>query len=406
MHSTHGPGLPLPEPLRGEEAGTFTEHSVADRLPDIGRRMLAENDFAPDVAAALENLFSGIPASPVVPFPGDGAPDAADWQRYVQPFEGQTWLQVPWFFAETYFYRRVLALTGYFADGPGRGADPFAYQKRQGLETTRHATHALAERLAAWLSAGSIGPETLVLLLTLDLWGNQADLSLWPADREDRSAQLDAGRRLERILVDDAAQAAEHLIRSRGGRVDFIVDNAGFELVCDLALADALLSSGLAASVLLHLKPHPTFVSDAIPQDTHDTLGFLLADADPDARAFGARLRDHLEAGRMVLQADFFWTSPLEAWRMPPALWQELGGAALVVSKGDANYRRLLGDRHWPPATPFADVVGYFPAPVVALRTCKSEVAIGLQPGQAEQVAVQDAEWLVNGQWGMIQFRA
>jgi hypothetical protein len=404
MHSTHGPGLPLPEPLRGEKAGTFTEHSVADRLPDIGRRMLAENDFAPDVAAALENLFGGIPTSAIEPFPGDGAPDAADWRRYVQPLEGQTWLQVPWFFAETYFYRRVLAITGYFADGPGRGADPFAYQKRAGLETTRLAIRALAERLTAWLAAGGIRPETLVRLLTLDLWGNQADLSLWPADREDRSTQLDAGRRLERILVDDAAQTAEHLIRSRGGRVDFIVDNAGFELVCDLALADALLSSGLAASVRLHLKPHPTFVSDAIPQDTHDTLGFLHADDDADTRALGARLRDHLEAGRMVLQADFFWTSPLEAWRMPPALRQELGGSALVVSKGDANYRRLLGDRHWPPTTPFADVVGYFPAPVVALRTCKSEVAVGLQPGQTEQVAAQDAEWLVNGQWGMIQF--
>ena len=46
--------------------------------------------------------------------------------------------------------------------------------------------------------------------------------------------------------------------------------------------------------------------------------------------------------------------------------------------KGDLNYRRLVGDRLWPPTTPFADVTAYFPGPVAALRTLKSDVIVGL----------------------------
>jgi hypothetical protein len=91
-------------------------------------------------------------------------------------------------------------------------------------------------------------------------------------------------------------------------------------------------------------------------------------------------------------------------WLMPGPLRAELSESEMIISKGDANYRRLLGDRHWPPTTKFADVVGYSPAPLAALRTQKSEVAIGLEPGQAETVAGQDSEWLINGRWGVIQF--
>jgi hypothetical protein len=77
----------------------------------------------------------------------------------------------------------------------------------------------------------------------------------------------------------------------------------------------------------------------------------------------------------------------------------------LVISKGDAHYRRLLGDRHWPYETSFEDILAYYPAPLVALRTLKSELVAGLAPGQTAWVASQDPEWMLNGRWGMIQSR-
>ena len=85
-------------------------------------------------------------------------------------------------------------------------------------------------------------------------------------------------------------------------------------------------------------------------------------------------------------------------------LREELSKASYIISKGDANYRRLLGDRHWPFETPFKDIVSYMPSPVVALRALKSEVACGLAPGQAEKTADQDPDWLINGKWGVVQF--
>lgn len=40
----------------------------------------------------------------------------------------------------------------------------------------------------------------------------------------------------------------------RGGRIDFILDNAGFELFCDCIYADFLIQSGLASSIRFHGK--------------------------------------------------------------------------------------------------------------------------------------------------------
>jgi hypothetical protein len=73
--------------------------------------------------------------------------------------------------------------------------------------------------------------------------------------------------------------------------------------------------------------------------------------------------------------------------------------------KGDANYRRLCSDARWAPETPFADVVEGFPAPVVALRTMKAEVVVGLPLGLATVLDREDARWMVNGRRGLVQAR-
>ncbi|MFN2153401.1 MAG: damage-control phosphatase ARMT1 family protein, partial [Anaerolineales bacterium] len=199
-------------------------------------------------------------------------------------------------------------------------------------------------------------------------------------------------------------QTSEVFRNLRGLRVDFLVDNAGFELVSDLVFADYLLSSGLTGVVRLHVKPHPTYVSDAMIKDVRTTLDFFEADSDPQVNALGSRLTNDWERDRLQVKENFFWTSPLPAWEMPVLLRDELSAADLVISKGDANYRRLLGDLDWPFTTPFADILAYFPAPIVALRTVKAEIACGLQPGQAENVAAQDPDWMIDGRWGVVQF--
>jgi len=241
-------------------------------------------------------------------------------------------------------------------------------------------------------------------LLLIALWGNRADLSLWPAG--ETGAHTPDNPTEAFLLADDSDAVIAHLRRAAAPRrVDFLTDNAGFELVCDLALADFLLATGTAQKIIFHLKAHPTFVSDALADDVRDTFAFL-ATLGGDAAQFSARLTAHLTHNRLQLRPDFFWNSPLVFWEMPPDLRRNLSAACLVISKGDANYRRLLGDCHWAFDTPFSDVVGYFPAPLVALRTFKSEVAAGLPSAAPESLSRQDPAWLTNGKRGVIQFSA
>jgi hypothetical protein len=152
--------------------------------------------------------------------------------------------------------------------------------------------------------------------------------------------------------------------------------------------------------VVLHSKTHPVFVSDALKTDINDTLDFLSGLGGSPA-ALAARLRTAQRKQRLLLRAHPFWTSPLAAWDMPAELADDLTQSALLLSKGDANYRRLLGDRHWPFDLPFARVVDYFPCPVLALRTMKSEIGLGLDPAVSPQ---NEADWKYNGRWALLQF--
>ena len=176
-------------------------------------------------------------------------------------------------------------------------------------------------------------------------------------------------------------------------------DNAGTELAMDLALVDFLLGSGLAGRVVLHLKAQPFFVSDAMPKDVQAALGALSAGPAEGAR-LAARLADRLAAGRLQLRTHWFYTTSLFYFELPGDLRADLAAAGLVIVKGDANYRRLFGDAHWPPTTPFAAASAYFPAPLLALRTLKSEIVLGLPAGEAERLRAQDPDWLVNGRRG------
>ncbi len=95
------------------------------------------------------------------------------------------------------------------------------------------------------------------------LWGNRSDLSLNPegVKKEDIKVHHEGKEAiLSKILIDDG-EAIWHFLSTTqrpSKTVVFIMDNAGFELVCDLLLADALTASGIADTILFHFKGHPT----------------------------------------------------------------------------------------------------------------------------------------------------
>jgi hypothetical protein len=133
------------------------------------------------------------------------------------------------------------------------------------------------------------------------------------------------------------------------------------------------------------------------------TLALLRDAPEPLVQTFGARVEDHVADGRLILRDDPFWTSYRMFRQFPPPLREELACADLVILKGDVNYRRLLGDRHWPHTARLEDIAGYFPAPFLVLRPLKGEIMVGLQPGQAEALTAEDPDWLLDGQRGIVQ---
>ena len=380
----------MPPPLMTSEPGSFARQTIVERKPQIIRQVIEDNDYPAEILSAL-NAFRREIAQGHVGALAEQAPDAASWNQEAAAYRDKTWLDLPWYFAETYFYRRLLQAVNYFRPGPWQGRDPFAPQKRA------------QERAAiAWLVEnadqfdGLASEERLVALLHSCLWGNRADLSNFTVQEEVRGGRAAAQER-HNILIDDTDEVAA-LLAGGVARVDFVNDNTGRELLFDLLLADRLLSEGLARTVVLNLKNQPFFVSDAMIVDVQHTLSFF------PAGPLAQRLQTYLAEDSLILKDHPFWTSCLMFRQMPEPLSAELARSDLVIFKGDVNYRRLLDDAHWPHSARLETIAGYIPAPFVTLRTLKGEIMVGLESGQAEAIAAQDPTWLINGKRGVIQY--
>jgi hypothetical protein len=414
----------VPPPLMTSEPGSFARKTIVERKPQILREVSQAYDYPPEIQGALRTFAAEIASQPIQPLRED-APDVDFWNRAWAPFEGHTWLDVPWYFAETFFYRRLMEVVRFYQPGPWQNVDPFAPQKAAQLGGALDPFVSILAQDEAQAFAQT--PQAAFTQRLHDaLWGNRADLS-------NRTISATAGEGLkgpqvERLLIDDTPRIWQHLIERTPARVDVVADNSGLELLLDLRLADYLLANGPLVNgplinglqlhgslvrgprvreVHLHLKRMPFFVSDATVRDLEHTLDRLAVAASP-AAALVERLRTALSIGVFSYHDDPFWSTCLSYHQMPSHIRQELAGSDLMLFKGDVNYRRLLDDRHWPHTARLADIARrtphHVPAPFAALRTLKGELIVDLRPGQAEALADVDPTWMINGQRGVVQF--
>jgi len=385
----------LPEPLMVSTPGSFAEHTIKVRKPGIIAKVIATQHYSPEIVAALEHLAEELKQGTVAPL-REERPDRAQWNLALAPWEGRGWLELPWFLAETYFYRRLLEAVRYFQPGPTYLLDPFEPQKREALGEGLEAT---VRFYAAWHEEYSL-EDQFHIAMRRSLWGNRADLSNITVKASSETDSDEA----HRILIDHRQPVWDLLSSGRVRRLDFVADNSGPEILADMGLIGLLLGHNLVREVHLHLKPQPFFVSDTMPRDYCLARRALEDLAAPRPRALGVLLRQAAEARRLIVHAHPFWATSAHLTSLPQDLQADLARSDLILLKGDVNYRRLLEDRDWPPSTDLAAVTGYMPAPFVTLRTLKAELIVGLAPGQAEAIRADDPDWLVNGERGVIHY--
>jgi hypothetical protein len=302
---------------------------------------------------------------------------------------------VPFLWAESYFYRKLLEAVGFFQPGPWRGVDPFGPFKRAELDDP-----SVDADLAALDELASLEPaEHAAVLVQASLWGNRADLGFRIS-----AAGAQPGRVAE-LVADDSPLMWSLLERATPGTVCVVADNAGRELLPDLVLIDHLLETGRAAEVALHLKPYPYYVSDATTADVIDCLRRLV-NASGRAAEVGRRLWVAVEVGRLTIRTPPFSCAPLTYHHLPADLAHEFAAASMTILKGDLNYRRLVGDCSWPPTTPFSALSAYWPSPLAVLRTLKSDVIVGITSETLSTLDATGEPWRTNGSRALIQARA
>jgi Damage-control phosphatase ARMT1-like domain len=449
------PNLPLPPPICSDVVGTWAYDTMSRRVCQDIIWNIVLKDCADDlsqsqflsirdaiIALRTELQFAATTPLTALSLPSSGDVDQQqrkeweEWNKILLPYieNRDTWLSAPWLVTEFYVYRRLMQCFDYWnPQSAGYMYDPFITQKRNGLiSSTGNAEPALT-KLQVLLEQlhqcegedGTLVRAGFLFATQLSLWGNKMDLSLWPADVNAASTDVFSSileQASTNLLHDDSNQLNDYCcqtlrMRNRSSdespaskvHVDIIVDNAGFELVTDLSLAQYLIESGIACTVTFQMKSHPTFVSDALEKDLLETVEYyegLDPSQFPACAHAGQQWRKMLNKGQWVCVEHSFWVQPLAMWDMHESVRSELQSRCnLAFVKGDANYRRLLGDRTWDLSAPFEDVVGcYFPVPVCALRTLKAELGCGMGRQQVERAASLDPNWMTNGRFGVVQF--
>ncbi|KAG0203409.1 hypothetical protein BGX33_009132 [Mortierella sp. NVP41] len=412
--------------------------------------------------------------------------DVEEWnQALADHYGASSWFKASWLFSECYLYRRIkeaFALTEHWKD-----YDPFFEQKSTVFKSSQKAVVSMAVQLTTpvipktSLSALDIkvqdGPESkgtrdaFFEMVQVSLWGNATDLSLLdnpdlakveelqrrvmsnssssnasstnasPAastvhmeqlvqDPEKHASELE--KHADKILANDSELLWNKVKSMRNGRVDIILDNAGFELYVDFVFADYLVRAGFASEVVFHAKRIPWFVSDVMPFDFQWTLDQLHRPQPSSSSSYffnltdpieqqalldlGRKWQGYVDQGIWKVTSHEFWTSCYSFYHLPTLpsaqdLFKDMRQSDLWIFKGDLNYRKLVYDCKWPTTTPFTTAIGPLGQgeeraegvpTVVSFRTCKADVVVGLAEGVEEKVDQVAPNWMVSGEYAVI----
>ncbi|XP_017045211.1 damage-control phosphatase ARMT1 [Drosophila ficusphila] len=332
------------------------------------------------------------------------APDTQSWNTFLMALteDRKQWFSAVWLHAECYMYRRIWSIFqrsetlvnyDYFGDQKTSAARNTTPLMRNILKETRKLSRS---------------KENFQRLLKLSTWANRCDLS-----NTTRKPDARLFKRIPKydahLLADESADVWKDLEEACDPvYVDIVCDNAGFELFADLLLAEYIIESGLARRVRFHVKAIPWFISDVTHQDFRWMIKYFRTHDSPELRAFGRKIQGYIRDRSFILcDKNYFWTSGYDCSHMKqvqPCLYVFISEAALVIFKGDLNYRKLLGDINYKSTSHFSQCLrGFEPTSVCALRVIKSDIYCGLPVCTVEWLTEDNPQWMTTGEKAVIQ---
>ncbi|KAF7725609.1 hypothetical protein EC973_009487 [Apophysomyces ossiformis] len=430
---------------RATDKGSFAWDSTVRRWPIIIDSALVEINQALEQQTEEESKREGrgiidsihllkaeIAGDKTLRLLRDNVADTQTWNELIQShFSEATWFNGTWLFNECYMYRRLKECFNNTIHW--RDFDPFANQKKATFRGSHVSVFELARKMPFMTEPMSEEKLEIVYneLIQVCLWGNATDLSLLTNMSEKDIQRLQAvekdrlAERKKYIVVDHMDALWGKIKTIRDGRVDFVLDNSGFEVYVDLILADWLLQTKKASKIVFHCKTIPWFVSDVMPKDIPLLFeccldrGFFPASETRSAEDVKAletmvmRWKDYVDNGQLIITSHDFWCSGLPYFYLKssaPELFKDMTSSDLVIFKGDLNFRKLVFDCDWPVTTPFKQAIGEDLAEhftnIVSLRTNKADVIVGLQEGQKEEIEKQTSphEWRCSGKYAVVAF--
>ncbi|XP_023211734.1 protein-glutamate O-methyltransferase-like [Centruroides sculpturatus] len=426
----------LPERLTAKDPTSFAYVTTKDRLPVILTQVVdylcqEKNEIAKkygeesreelkQIIGYLSKLRYEIQTNKQLIMLQTNENDAQIWNEYLSKEmlrlnRPPQWFEDEWLYTENYMYRKIRE--AFELSDRLNNFDPFCKKKERALwgsmdvivmtmEYLHHIINNINKNEIKAIKAH------FATFLKLSLWSNRCDLSI-SAGKE--NVQKDCLiKQLEElnknILVNDIDKLWEYINKTAQNSnicLDIILDNVGFELICDLCLLEFLTATKLIDKARIYVKMIPWYVSDTMEKDIYWTLNELGQVQNEKVCTLVDRYNKRLKCGEWKIEKEQFWTLPYDFSEMKivdKALYQKLSDADIILFKGDLNYRKLVGDRKWPTTTPFHIALNNFlPSTLCALRTLKADVVTGLASGQAEKLQNFQSDWMISGEYAVIQ---
>lgn len=111
----------------------------------------------------------------------------------------------------------------------------------------------------------------------------------------------------------DVWRCLELANRSKPVIVEFVVDNAGFELFADLVLAGYIIDKQLASRVRFNVKALPWFVSHVVAGDISWALEYLGKIDSDQVKKLAKNFKKYFKEHKFIISpVHYYWVSPHE----------------------------------------------------------------------------------------------